>query len=640
MPTEVGKACAPTDTAPLPPSPSADCTSPLECWPESIDRGAQQAPLVTGVPGGACTVDCSTAAGGPGSCPTDTICTPTGIVTGQAPNQTSLDICLETCTTKADCSFPGQECATFRGSAQTVCIRPQAGASAGSACTRGTDCGGITAECELAYPGGSCSSSCSSNADCPAAAGQTVHCDVGGSCKQTCTVDADCRQMAGTTAGYACADLDGDNIKECAPRGKDLNFGGACTNSGACGTGQACWPETINTSSGMVATGYPGGYCTLRCDDDPSICGAGASCVEAGFTLIGGGTVKICTAPCTTATAAADCTRENYSCVDKNADMVAESCGEAQGMQELGDSCGRDNDCGGTSLGANGICWAEAFNNGALKSGFPGGYCTLRCTADATICGAGSVCFDTGIRQGPEGTPNTKICIDPCGMDNDCRTAEGYACVDKNGDGTADSCLISPTAPIGAACIRGQCANDGVCLTDDGNRYLNGYCTADCSMNAAACGMGSTCRTIPTVGTGALCFDDCTADADCRVAEGYTCVDTDATAGGDTCLRIGSGMGAVGDACTGVSDCSGGLDAECIPEGVNAMGQVVRPGGICSAVCIRPTMMGAPDPCGPDATCTTFGMAPNTFSRCIEKCAANGTCDRMGYQCVQGNICL
>lgn len=52
---------------------------------------------------------------------------------------------------------------------------------------------------------------------------------------------------------------------------------------------------------------------------------------------------------------------------------------------------------------------------------WPGGYCTSDCDADGT-CGAGGYCADGTF----VGLP--RMCVKPCTVETECRTAEGYIC--------------------------------------------------------------------------------------------------------------------------------------------------------------------------------------------------------------------
>lgn len=76
-----------------------------------------------------------------------------------------------------------------------------------------------------------------------------------------------------------------------------------------------------------------------------------------------------------------------------------------------------------------------------------------------------------------------------------------------------------------------------------GLTFPGGYCTQPCGgTGGAMCPMGSQCFAFGTMG---MCAKTCTSDADCRTAEGYTCMSPPFIGGGPYCLPP---MGGGGDA--------------------------------------------------------------------------------------------
>lgn len=212
----------------------------------------------------------------------------------------------------------------------------------------------------------------------------------------------------------------------------------------------------------------------------------------------------------------------------------------------VGSACADDFACG-----PGGHCATE----------LPGGYCTLDCTS--TACPSGSGCFSVGNNQ--------SLCFQTCTNLSECRASEGYICdadqtcypgaadggaasdggavrdggaasdggtaardggialdggVARDGGSVADGGVASDGGvagirEIGAACTAAsQCAG-GACMGLPG-----GYCTMMGCSTSSPCPSGSECFGLNP--SGSACFKSCTAPAQCRVSDGYTC-DTDNT---------------------------------------------------------------------------------------------------------------
>lgn len=89
-------------------------------------------------------------------------------------------------------------------------------------------------------------------------------------------------------------------------------------------------------------------------------------------------------------------------------------------------------------------------------------------------------------------------------------------------------------AKVGAACARDSDCSGGasaLCLTGDGV-YAGGYCSRFCDTDTD-CGEGAFCEA--ATGNG-VCVATCSAEADCRTAEGYHCDPAGLDAGMKGCL--------------------------------------------------------------------------------------------------------
>jgi hypothetical protein len=146
-----------------------------------------------------------------------------------------------------------------------------------------------------------------------------------------------------------------------------------------------------------------------------------------------------------------------------------------------------------------------------------------------------------------------------CTTSADCRTADGYACVDKglstkicglpaetlcddyldndfNGfmDCADPSCQALPacvpgTVAVGQPCaLHSQCTasagvNDPFCLDATNELYTNGYCSHFCDPTKPNdCGAGNAC-VLNTRANLHLCMVSCTSSSQCRTADGYSC---------------------------------------------------------------------------------------------------------------------
>ncbi len=447
-----------------------------------------------GFPAGYCT----------SSCTSDAQCGSTGVCliddTG--------GLCLASCDSDANCR-EGYTCQDVNG-AQACFPAPPDYGTVGSTCT--PDDVGAAAECgedgaclgeDNGFPGGYCIGECTG---APSVCPDGTQCVTGFGdgtnnfdlCLDGCSSAADCRD------GYACANLDDDGFGECWPTNTEGEAPGAACAADANGMGgKECLGlngQCLDPSSGID---FPEvGYCISQCDFAGD-CIDGAHCTENLFNI------PVCLQDCASD---ADC-GSGLTCQDLNSDGVNECMPEqevANGSGAPGDACASTGDCAG---GENGFCISEAGN------GFPGGYCTVDCTADEALCVAGSSCAALSDTQ--------SLCLDDCMNTSDCR-GDGYACMDLTNGGVAvntpGSCFIAESCDANTPCAD----SSTFCVdTATGNFGDAGVCVTLASCSASnACPTGATCLD-PNTGmtsTEGLCISDCvgsTANPPCT--DGFIC---------------------------------------------------------------------------------------------------------------------
>jgi hypothetical protein len=163
------------------------------------------------------------------------------------------------------------------------------------------------------------------------------------------------------------------------------------------------------------------------------------------------------------------------------------------------------------------------------------------------------------------------------------------ACVAKSGQPRSDG---------GGACT--PCVENGNC--DLANVCRDGCCVAGCDGNDD-CGENQICRN-----------NACIARPQGGTDGGTTQPSAD---GGP------SGSGAVGDACTGPSDCASG---SCNTD---------LPGGYCTV-----TSCSESSPCPPDSECYQLGSGTTAPTMCIKTCTSSSQCRQSaGYVCDEDDTC-
>jgi hypothetical protein len=221
------------------------------------------------------------------------------------------------------------------------------------------------------------------------------------------------------------------------------------------------------------------------------------------------------------------------------------------------DTCQTLADCipGATPTGAACMSPTDCFANAndpiclPAAKGYPDGYCSEFCDLATQDCSGDAVCADLGLST-------NGLCLDGCASDADCRA--GYTCLDKglsslvcaivpeascndytdnDGDDLIDcedpsDCQATPACAPGPKAVGQPCAlsnecavsasSDPYCISQSFSGWPGGYCSDFCSIAANDCAPGAICTDFLFFPSGSgLCFDVCTADADCRA--GYFC---------------------------------------------------------------------------------------------------------------------
>lgn len=297
---------------------------------------------------------------------------------------------------------------------------------------------------------------------------------------------------------------------------------------------------------------------------------------------------------------------------------------------QVGGPCASDNQCD-SAVGANdGFCLRGAQSATTWPAE---GYCVNKidvCNTD-TDCGATNACVTI---NDPDGA--FRACVPACGT-GACACTNGQICAGSfSGSSLAGGRMAcfpgNASATDGDPCNGfGECAQDSLCLQDPLE-----YPSGECHRVACTIGNDSTCAaggdghcidySLITAGLNQanVCVDTCTADTDCRQADGYKCFDG------------GAGVGRfcrhpqAGDACAVETDCGPAALWDC------KIG-LTFPGGMCTPTTGCPTP-GSGTGCSPSSSICYDSVLPlvNTDNVCANRCGGpvgtQGGC-RTGYVC-------
>ena len=244
---------------------------------------------------------------------------------------------------------------------------------------------------------------------------------------------------------------------------------------------------------------------------------------------------------------------------------------------------------------------SECASN-AYCVGYPdgGGYCATTCRSDADC--AGDRCVNTS--GGPlcvrfsGSTPSCTVAPSGCTNDSQCAPTEicsGGDCVPRPATGS----------PLGEACTADDGCRSGLCLA--------GVCTQSCDwLNTTSCPSGFYCD----------------GDSSTSCSTGY-------------CLRGTAGAGALGDSCTGDTECSslfcdgGTCTTPCVPGGTVgcSAGYTCQVGTLtCRGACRRGRELG--DSCEVNSDCASLACAMRgSDSFCTQACNDTTTCPD-GFSCL------
>ena len=291
------------------------------------------------------------------------------------------------------------------------------------------------------------------------------------------------------------------------------------------------------------------------------------------------------------------------------------------------------------------------------------GFCTERCSQDGVdLPGTCQNVSDASIFGDEWGCPADLVYCMPglvqdksiiCSKDADCVSIQsGMTCgaavliSSKIVDGV---CVPdADRASSGDTCSDNQDCKSLMCMGEDPENGVDGYCTSHCETNTQ-CASGHLCtgigfitedETDETSAWGGYCLDIgidaetgdeliyCTSQAKCP--DGFYCnafIEPSSLGAQTWCIPVGEGTAAVGDACASAEDCTGG---SCY------WGEDIQTGteGYCSWDC-----PGGPDDCGEGQACVQRALHnngtlddPTDDHKTIGTCVFNG----LGDPCVLG----
>lgn len=279
---------------------------------------------------------------------------------------------------------------------------------------------------------------------------------------------------------------------------------------GACDVAADCDYSAFNEPAACMTGDFPNGFCTQACRQSTTsgawIC-PDAPTAGTDFTttrcISANGTPR-CVAECDFTKADSGC-RPGYTCVVRSRhgqpNSVFPVClpeplqrwpGEPELADDIGEACNVASDC------ANRNCLA-----------LPGGYCSKK-YCDTAGCPGASTCF--GFSGGESS------CLVDCGVDNECRTGEGYEC---DSDGT---CWPGDSAPawnsgVGAADCASAWGNAGSGLSTCDTTKDDYVVLRKSARNLALCNRGNLVANFQ-MGLGFAPIGDKQVEGDGKTPEG------------------------------------------------------------------------------------------------------------------------
>lgn len=338
-------------------------------------------------------------------------------------------------------------------------------------------------------------------------------------------------------------------------------FGSECTADRDCKAG-ACFK------------GFPGGYCSQRCENQACPEGSYCSAFEGGSYCL-----QLCSSTLF------DC-RSGYQCANASAGAVCYPDCSTDSDCGPGASCSGTECVAGNQQPVGGACRLNVgCQTDRCEISWNGGYCTTPCAQSGPgsfgqDCPSGATCAQASEAGG--------LCMDGCQSDGDCRSE--YFC-DKNGAsgvcrpkcrGPASCGLGFTCSAQDGRCIEGsalprktgaRCGSDGdcdsnYCLDEPSTDFPKGTCSADCTANPSACGSDGLCivPSDPTIAS--VCLQLCNTNFDCRAD--YFCSSV-----------TGSNSRVCLPRCTAVSLCQGSevcdqYSGDCVPPGAVGTASITR----------------------------------------------------------------
>lgn len=255
----------------------------------------------------------------------------------------------------------------------------------------------------------------------------------------------------------------------------------------------------------VCASGESGVRCLSQCDSPGSACESGGQCVE----VTGSEEIFVCyqgeAQPGHACYSDAEC-MDGSVCVRSSTSesgLCQATCDDVFAL------CSGGEVCLPTQAEGQGICYA----GGEVQEGD-------LCESSAE-CGYGLRCMGSA--------DGDRICVRACVSETECKPGQSCEGVEINGESSGAICRPM----VGAACASSSVCADGLtCSTgfEDpfffANLWPAGVCTQASCLDDSSCPDGSVCRDVGT-SSGALsvCAPGCDSDADCRVSQGWRCLD-------------------------------------------------------------------------------------------------------------------